>query len=167
MAFSVTDFKAQAISRGGYRPTLFEVEATYIGNQFNFLCTTSQVPALTVNPIEVGYFGRKIKIAGDRTYAEWTTSVLVEEDFGARDALERWSMDINRGDTNTRALVGEEYKRPVRVKLYGKDGSVIRVYQLEGCWPTDVGTIELDWDSNDTIGRYDVTWAFDWMNAGF
>lgn len=163
MPFSVTDFKSTAIQAGGYRPSLFEVEVTYVGNQFNFLCQASQVPAMTMGVIEVPYFGRKIKVAGDRTYAEWTTTVMLEEDFGARDVLEQWQMDMNMGDTNIRALVNEGYKQPATVKLYGKDGSVIREYTLEGCWPSEVGTVELDWNTTDTIGTYTVTWAFDFM----
>lgn len=164
MAFSVTDFKSQAIQSGGYRPALFEVEVTYVGNQFNFLCQASQVPAMTMGVIEVPYFGRKVKVAGDRTYAEWTTTVMIEEDFGARDVLEQWQMDINQGDTNVRTLFNEGYKQPAKIMLYGKNGSVLRTYQLEGCWPTDVGTVELDWNTTDTIGTYTVTWAFDFMN---
>jgi len=38
---------------------------------------------------------------------------------------------------------------------------------LEGCWPTDVGVINLDWNTTDTIATYEVTWAFDYMNEGF
>lgn len=164
MAFSVTDFKSQAISAGGFRPTLFEAEVTYAGNQMNFLCQATQVPAMTMGVIEVPYFGRKIKIAGDRTYAEWTTTLMVEEDFGLRDALEQWQMDINEGDSNVRDLVGEGYKQTADIKMYSKAGSVLRQYTLEGCWPQEVGTIELDWNTTDTIATYQVTWAFDYMN---
>jgi hypothetical protein len=166
MAFSVTDFKSSAIQKGGFRPALFEVQVTYVGNQFNFLCQSTQVPAMTMGVIEVPYFGRKIKIAGDRTFAEWTTTAMIEEDFGARDALEQWSTDINIPDSNVRTLFNEGYKQVAEVILYGKDGSPLRTYTLEGCWPSDVGTIELDWNTTDTIGTYTVTWAFDYMLKG-
>jgi len=166
MAFSVTDFKSRALGRGGYRPTLFEVRITGLGQDLSFLCQSSQVPAMTMGVIEVPYFGRKIKLAGDRTYAEWTTTVMIEEDFSVRSELERWSMDINRGDTNTRNRLNEEYKEEAEVLLYGKGGAVIRSYRLVGAWPSDIGAIELDWNTTDTIGTYTVTWAFDFMNEG-
>jgi len=166
MAFSVTDFKSRGLPRGGFRPSLFEVQIPgRLGQEFNFLARTSNVPAMTVEPIEVPYFGRVIKIAGNRTYAEWTTTVMVEEDFSVRDQIERWSMRINRGDSNIRAEVNEEYKEDAQVLLYGKNGTVIRRYNLVGLWPQEVGTIELDWESAE-IGTYDVTWAFDFMNEG-
>lgn len=166
MAFSVTDFKARGLPRGGYRPSLFEVQIPgRLGQEFNFLAQASNVPAMTVGTIEVPYFGRQIKIAGNRTYAEWSTTVMVEEDFRIRNQLERWSMRINRGDSNIRAEVNEEYKEDAQVLLYGKNGTVIRRYNLVGLWPSEVGTIELSWDSTE-IGTYTVTWAFDFMNEG-
>jgi phage tail-like protein len=164
MTFSVTSFKSNALQRGGYRPTLFEVEFSKMGQQFSYLCQATNVPALTVGTIEVPYFGRKIKVAGDRTYAEWSTTVMIDEDFRTRDVVENWSMQINQGDTNRRQLFNEQYKEDVTIKLYGKGGNVLRRYKLIGAWPTDVGTIDLDWNTTDTIAIYTVTWAFDYMN---
>ena len=150
MAFSVQNFKSAALSQGGYRPALFEVQVTTLGEEFNLLCMSSQVPSFTTGIIEVPYFGRKVKIAGDRTFAEWTTTVMIEEDFSQR------------------AVLGspEDYKEDATIKLYGKTGSKLREYTLVGCWPSDVGTIELDWNTTDTIGTYTVTWSFDYFNPG-
>lgn len=164
MSFSVTSFKYNALQRGGFRPTLFEVEFSKAGQQFSYLCQATQVPAMQVGVIEVPYFGRKIKIAGDRTYAEWSTTVMIDEDFRTRDTIEKWSMDINQGDTNRRVLFNEAYKEDVSIKLYGKAGNVIRKYNLIGAWPVDVGTVDLDWNTTDTIAIYTVSWAFDYMN---
>lgn len=169
MAFNLRDFKENAISAGGYRPALFEVTAPGVlgGNPFSFLCMSTQVPAFTHGVIEVPYFGRKIKIAGDRTYTEWTTTLMIEEDFGVRNALEDWADQINNPTTGVRDFANsEDYKNDMDITLYGKTGSPVRSYTLEGCWPTDVGTIELDWNTTDTIGTYTVTWAFDNMPSG-
>lgn len=167
MAFSLQNFKTQAIQAGGYRPALFEVVATSFPEEFRFLCMSSQVPAATHGVIEVPYFGRKVKIAGDRTYAEWTTTLMIEEDFSVRNSLEEWADQINDPTTGVRTFGGpEDYKSDLEIKLYGKNGDVKRSYKLVDCWPTDVGTIELDWNTTDTIGTYTVTWAFDEMAAG-
>lgn len=169
MAFSLRDFKENAIQAGGYRPALFEVTAPgpVGGNPFSFLCMSTQVPAFTHGVIEVPYFGRKIKIAGDRTYTEWTTTLMIEEDFSVRNALEDWADRINNPVSGQRDFAqSEDYKLEMDITLYGKTGSPVRFYTLEGCWPTDVGTIELDWNTTDTIGTYTVTWAFDNMPSG-
>lgn len=168
MAFSITDFKSNALSEGGYRPTLFEVQVNKnnVSQPFSYLCQATQVPAMTTGVIEVPYFGRKIKIAGDRSFAEWSTTVMIEESFNQRAAFEEWARLINDGPSNVREQFNEEYKTDLQILLYGKDGGVIRTYDLIGCWPSDVGTIELDWNTNDTIGVYTVTWSFDYMNPG-
>jgi hypothetical protein len=169
MPFSLQNFRNQALAQGGYRPSLFEVQVDTLGEEFNLLCMSSQVPTFTTGIIEVPYFGRKIKVAGDRTFQEWTTTVMLEEDFSQRQILEDWAQQINAHDTGQRdgGFFAEAYKKAATIKMYGKTGDKIREYELEGCWPTDVGTIELDWNTNDTIGTYTVTWAFDYMRPGF
>lgn len=168
MPFNLNTFKQNALNQGGYRPSLFEVRITYAGENFSFLCQSSQVPAFTVNPIEVPYFGRTIKVAGMRTYAEWTTTLMVEEDFDVRRTLEQWNQNIDSAIGNLRNGIfsAENYKQDAEVILYGKTGNIVNRYFLLGCWPSDVGTIELDWNSPDTIGTYTVSWQFDFMNVG-
>lgn len=171
MAFNLQTFKETAIRNGGYRPALFEIQLDggfFGGNGPQVLCMSSQVPAFTHGVIEVPYFGRKIKVAGDKTYAEWTTTLMIEESFIVRNAFEEWADALNDPTEGTRsgAFTDEQYKSDAEIIMYAKDGQPIRRYRLEGCWPVDVGTIELDWNTTDTIGTYSVTWAFDNMPAG-
>lgn len=166
MPFNLTTFKSAGLPQGGYRPTLFEVDIARLGQRFSLLAQSAQVPALTMGMIDVPYFGRKIKLAGDRTYAEWTCTVMMDEDFNARAELENWNLQMNSEETNLRELIAEGYKEDLEVKLYGKQGSVLRTYKLIGAWPSDIGTIELDWNTVDTIATYTVTWQFDWMGEG-
>lgn len=166
MSFSVSAFKAGGLPDGGFRPTLFEVTVPRATQRFSLTCQTSQVPGMTTGVIEVPYFGRKIKIAGDRTFAEWTTTAMLEESFTARREIEEWARQINDGPSNVRSELNEQYKEEVDVVLFKKDGSPAITYKLVGCWPSDVGAIELDWGTNDTVGTYTVTWAFDYMQPG-
>jgi hypothetical protein len=92
---------------------------------------------------------------------------MIEENFSLRNELELWQEKINGAETNSREEVFEAYKTDATVQLYGKgSGAPIRTYNLTGCWPSDVGTIELDWNTTDTIGTYTVTWSFDVMKPG-
>lgn len=167
MAFNINSFKKNAIDQGGFRPTMFEVNIAYVGEPIKFLCNATNVPALTMGVIEVPYFGRKIKIPGDRTFAEWTTTIFIEENFQTRDAIEQWNAVLNDPLSNVRFAASEaDYKMNADVILYNKQGSPIRTYTLYDMWPQDVGTIELDWNTTDTLATYQVTWAFDWMMPG-
>lgn len=167
MAFNIDNFKRNALSQGGFRPALFDVQVNTLGEEFNFLCMSSQVPSYTTGIIEAPYFGRKVKIAGDRVFQEWTTTVMIEEDFSQRRVLENWAEQINSAVGNVRAYGSpEDYKEDAIVTLYKKQGSPAQTYTLQGCWPSDIGTIELDWNTTDTIGLYTVTWAFDFFEPG-
>lgn len=167
MTFNVRDFKSSGLQRGGYRPSLFEITVPRAGGNFNFLARASNVPAFTVEEIAVPYFGRQIKLAGNRTYAEWTTTIIMEEDFTIREALEAWSMRINSAESNVRESAAQSsYKEDAEIKMYSKaGGAALRTYKLVGVWPSEVGTIDLDWESGD-IGTFDVTWSFDYMDEG-
>ena len=69
MAFNINEIRSN-LALGGQRPTLFQVEMTNPANSAGdiktpFLVRASQVPASTLGFIEIPYFGRKVKIAGD------------------------------------------------------------------------------------------------------
>jgi len=164
MAFSIEEFKG-AFASDGYRPSLFSVIlAGPHGFDSRVVVQATSVPAQTVGVVEAPYFGRKIKLAGDRTYAEWTTTVLCTEDMALRKHLESWSEKINSGEPNLRGETPSQYKGIGIVQLYGKrSASPIHNHFLVGIWPTDVGTLDLDWNTTDTIATFTVTWAFDYM----
>ena len=56
-------------------------------NTFKFLCKVAQLPASTVAPINIPFRGRILKVAGDRTFAEWTVTIINDENFIIRTAF--------------------------------------------------------------------------------
>ena len=154
MPFNIDAFKSNGLVYGGARPSLFQVFMTApagIGidtvsvNKFRFVCKTAELPESTIASIDVPYFGRRIKVAGERSFADWSVSVLNDEDFSVRALFEAWSNALNRHVSNVRdpALSQEQYKVDLDVVQYGKDGSIIRSYQLIGAFPTAIGSIAL------------------------
>jgi hypothetical protein len=177
MPFNIDAFKSNGLVYGGARPSLFQVFMSApagIGidtvsiNKFRFLCKTAELPESTVSSIDVPYFGRRIKVAGERAFADWSVSVLNDEDFSVRAMFEAWSNALNRHVSNVRdpALSAEQYKVDLEVIQYAKDGGVIRSYQLVGAFPTSIGSIGLNWDSANAIEEFSVTFAYDyWVPA--
>jgi hypothetical protein len=175
MTFNINSFKTSGLTLGGARPSLFEIYLTLpkgVGavsgseEKFRFTCRAAQLPAATISSIDVGYFGRKIKVAGDRTFADWTVTVMNDEDFLVRAMFEKWSNSINRLESNVRDTVyqGNEnsYKGAASVIQYGKTGDNIRSYDVVGMFPTSVDAIALDWDSQNQIETFAVTFAYDY-----
>jgi hypothetical protein len=164
---------------GGARPTLFEIyliPPPGVGadqdsqDKFRFTCRGASIPAATIQAIDVGYFGRKIKVQGDRTFTDWQVTVMNDEDFLVRSMFEKWSNALNRLESNIRDpnFTGDEnsYKTDMNVIQYGKDGELIRQYDIIGAFPTTVSDIQLDWDTTNQIETFTVTFAYDyWLPA--
>lgn len=171
MPFNVQDFKSRGLTFHGARPTLFQVEinnppvGTNTGNaveKIKFMCRATQLPPAIVESVPVGYFGRDIKVSGDRTFPDWNVNIINDEDFAVRDMLERWSTYQNSMVSNLRR--DRDYKKTAYITQYGKEGNVLRRYEMVGVFPTLVGPIELSWDNKNQIETFDATFAFDWWD---
>lgn len=172
MAFNVNEIRSQ-LTLGGARNSLFQVTfanpANSVGDiKVPFMVRASQIPAATLGVIEVPYFGRKIRLAGDRTFAEWTVVVMNDEDFLIRNAMEEWSNQINTFQGNLRAFGAASpllYKSTAQVVQYSKTGVPIREYTFNGIFPVEVSPIELDWNNTDSIQEFQVTFVYDWWEV--
>ena len=173
MAFNVNEFSG-ALKGGGARSSLFQVNITNPANGIAdsivpFMTKGAQVPAATLGTIEVPYFGRQVKIAGNRTYAEWAPTIINDEDMSIRNAMEQWNHSINSVQGNLRATGGSApslYKASAQVTQFSKTGEILRVYDFVGLYPSEVSTIDMAWDA-ETIQEYTVTFQYDyWQVSG-
>jgi hypothetical protein len=177
MAFSIQDFRAQ-MQYDGARPNLFECTMTFptaviansnaVQEKFTFFARSAQIPGSQVNAIPVNYFGREVKFAGNRIFTEWTVTVINDEDFKVRNALEVWMNGLNSHRFNLRnpnMVNSFDYQQDGYVKQYSKTGDVLKAYKFIGLFPTDLSPIEVDWASNDMIEEYAVTFAYQWWET--
>lgn len=175
MAFSVNEFRSQ-MQGDGARPNLFEVTLPFPAfalpgtaqTKMSFMCKTAQLPGSTVGIVPVQYFGRELKFAGNRTFTDWTVSVINDEDFVIRNGFERWMNGINSHAGNLRndaAQTPSGYTVDSEVRQYGKNGDVLKKYKFLGLFPTDLSPIDVDWGSNDTIEEFTVTFSYQWWES--
>ena len=73
----------------------------------NIVCKSATLPAFTVESAELGYFGRRIKIPSNRTYAPMTLNFTNTGNNKVRDILFYWQSALNTPFTNVRNLYGE------------------------------------------------------------
>jgi len=173
MAYSINDIRAN-LRLGGARPTLFQVELTSpfdpeLNQIAPFMIQASSLPGSAIAPIEVPYFGRKIKVAGDRTFEPWSVQVMNDEDFKVRQSLELWHNQINSlsGNlNNTGSAAPTNYKSQALIKQYSKAGGApIRVYEFYGLFPTEISPIDVNWNDTDTIEVFQATFTYDWYEV--
>ena len=172
MAFAVNEIRSN-LKLGGARPTLFRVDLTSpFTNELNsiasFMVQATSLPGSTISPIEVPYWGRKIKVAGDRTFEDWQVNVMNDEDFKVRHALELWHNKINslRGNLNTTLTASPgNYKQQAKVHQYSKTGDIVRTYEFTGIFPISISPIELSWDATNQIETFTTTFAYDYFEV--
>jgi hypothetical protein len=167
MAFNINEMRAN-LQLDGARPSLFEVfvnnPVSSVGDaKFRFMAKATSIPESTIGMIEVPYFGRRIKVAGVRQYADWQITIINDEDFAVRRSLEAWHGAINSSESNLRTAT--TYRSTATINQYGKDGDVVRTYFMENCWPLQISPIELAWDNGDAIEEFTVTWSYDYWNV--
>ena len=175
MAFNVNEFRTQMVGDGA-RPNLIEVGLPFPGfaapgnaqAKTNFMARGAQIPGASIGVVPVTYFGRELKFAGNRIFADWTITVINDEDFIIRNAMERWMNGINSHSLNVRNPAGLTplgYTVDGDVKQFAKSGDELKKYKFIGLYPTDLSPIELEWGSNDTIEEFTVTFSYQWWEA--
>ena len=193
--FSVSKFR-ETLGVGS-RPNLFKVTVTpprstgYDVTSFEYLCRSGSLPSASVGTIDIPMNGgRRLKMGGDRTFTEWTSTVLNDENFKLRSVMEKWQNDIvktnyeitaslgnrsaaigGQGDaaaSTASATVGGLYGT-VEIFQLKEDGSANKggSYRLVNCWPSDISQIDLSYDTTDAVEDFTVTWTYDFFENGF
>ena len=171
---SIEDFKA-VLQGGGVRPTMFEVEMTFpetvvpdptlATNEGTFLIKAASLPGSNVGVINVPFRGRQLKVSGDRTFADWSITVVNDVSFGLRKAFEEWSERIQNHNYALGSNTLNDYFASAIVRQLDRDGQQLRAYRFEGIWPSVVGEIGLDFNSTDTVEEYDVQFNVQYWSA--
>ena len=155
------DFKAK-LKGGGARPNLFRATVNFPGyaegdvELTSFLCKAAQLPASVMNPIDVPFRGRQLKIAGDRTFEPWTPTIINDTDFSVRNAMERWMNGINGHTTNEGLVNPTDYQADLIIEQLDKNGDTLKTYNFRGTFPTNVSAIDVSYDNTNVIEEFTV-----------
>ena len=184
---TISQFKSQLIG-GGARPNLFEVELTTLpagiawpADNFRYMCKAAQLPASVIANIDIPFRGRIFKVAGDRTIEPWSITIINDEDFRIRKAMEEWVDLIAKLENNLGATDPSAYMVNAKVFQLGRGSTpssknnagdrnaVLREYEFIDIFPTSVSSIDLSYDSSDTIEEFTVDFevqSFAFVDAG-
>jgi len=172
MPFNLPDVMAH-FKLGGARPTLFDVTMPFptsapnvaATTKLTFSCTAASLPGVSIGAIVIPYFGRETKWPGDKKFEDWNITVNNDEDFIVRNAFELWSSKINSHSGNLRDQAAVEitgWGVDAYIKQYSRTGDPIKGYKMIGCFPTDIGPIEVSWDGTNRIETFAVRLSYQW-----
>ena len=124
--------------------------------------------------IEVPFRGRTVKIAGDRTFDNWTATFINDKDMKIRGLFEKWLNQMNSHKGNTAELFNpaagdSRYSADIYVTQLEKDagdyGTNLRRYKLWYAFPVSVSQIDLAYDSNDQIEEFSVEFQYSYWTV--
>ena len=184
---TIDKFKSR-LTGGIARPNLFEVVLAFpdgtvdesvsdIDPKTRFLVKAAALPASNIAPISVPFRGRQLKIAGDRTFDEWTITVINDTDFAIRGSFERWMNSMSKVSDNAGNINPEDYTKDAFVYQLGRSAvdaqsqssdqnmPVLRTYKFYSIFPTNVSQIDLSYDSSDAVEEFTVTLQVQWWEA--
>ena len=181
MSFSIDTFRGSALAAGGARANLFEVMLTGSAagafevntTEFQFACKAAAIPAMAVGTIDVPYFGRVVKVPGNKTFDNWTVTIINDEGFAIRNGFEKWIaamgthvknvVEVGGGGLGVDTLYGD-----ATVTHFGKKGpaETLASYVFKNIFPVSMSEIALGWDANDAIEEFTVEFAYDYWTHG-
>ena len=169
---NINDFKAK-LAGGGARANQFKVTMPFPGyaqvggeiEDLAFLCTATTIPAMAIGQVTVPFRGRQIKIAGDRTFGDWSITVLNDTNFKLRNAFERWQNGINNMTDGEGLTNPVDYQVDAFVDQLDRNGNTLKSYTLRGAFPTDIAAIPLNYETNNAVEDFDVTFQYQYFET--
>ena len=144
---------------------------------FRMMIKGAQLPASNIAEVIVPFRGRQLKVAGDRRFDPWTITVINDGDFKLREAFEKWANFITKVSDGSGTINPNDYQVNWIVNQLGRakftegravdSGSqlpVLRRYYMQGCWPSQVSPIELNYDT-EGIEEFQVTLQVQYWEA--
>jgi len=156
-------FKAN-LRGGGARANQFSItfptNVVQIPRESEFLCKSAALPGQTVTEIPVPFRGRNLYLAGDREFETWDSTFINDTDFAIRNAVESWLNKMNNLVTNSGSPNVADYTATMTIEQLGRDGQVLKQYELRNCMPTVVAPIDLSMETASAIEEFAVTWRY-------
>ena len=169
---NINDFKSR-LRGGGARANQFKVTLPFPGyaavggetSDLAFLCTAAGLPGMAIPAIKIPFRGRSLQIAGDRTFEDWKITVLNDTDFKLYRAFERWMNGINNMTDNEGIANPADYQVDGFIDHLDRNGSTLKSYTYRGLFPTALGNIDLNYNANDAIEEFSVTFNFQYFET--
>ena len=170
MTLNIDEFNAALDDMS--RPSLFNIHLNFPAiininlRKTSFLCKAGSLPASTITEIPIsGKGGRQVKRYGERVFEPWGVTILNNTDFEVRNAFESWSNLMNGHQSNLGVDKPSDYKINLRVEQLGKNDKILKVYEMVGCFPTTISSMDLSYEATGQTGEFGVEFALDYWTS--
>jgi hypothetical protein len=164
VGFNLEAFKTAF--KGGARAYLFSWVPSFPSGVTGYkdaayLVRSTSLPEDTVEEILVNWQGADFKMAGKRTFSDWTITLNCDRNSEVRQSFEDWVKLIHDvgGSNNYGEPSYDGYFTTQTLQMLGYSGEPINTMKLEGAWLKSIGAITLDYSSMD-VAQFDITFTY-------
>lgn len=170
---TISSFKSQ-LAGGGARSNQFRVELSFpsfvgiagvTGLATQFLCKATTLPQSTITPATAFYRGRPVHFAGEREFAPWSISIYNDTNFAIRNALEAWQGKMLNYASTSGVVRASDYQVDLTVHQLDRNDAIVKTYQFHDAFPIEVGQISLDYETNNQIEIFEVTFQYNYFTT--
>ncbi len=148
------------VKQGMARTNLFKIIIPYFGlTDLTFHGKGTQLPSSELGVLEIPHRGRRLKVPGQRTFSEWTVTIMETSSMEVRSKLESW---MNKFDDAKSGVMDKSFQYDAVVALQDPTVTEYSVlwYTLYGIFPTNIGAVELSFDEQTAPLEYQVTFNY-------
>jgi hypothetical protein len=125
------------------------------------LCKAASFPDKSIGTMDVWIQGRKLPLPGDTTFPEsWDIEFYNTADHKIRQMFIAWMDKIDNYETNSHTCNPSMFMVDAEVMQLDCDGNVIAGYQFHNMFPSDIGNIDLNGETPNSIQSFKVALKF-------
>ena len=117
-------------------------------NIFPYLVRATNLPDSTFEEVIIPFPGIPIKMAGTRTFGDWTVSFNVDSDGKLIHAFNKWHNLIYDAEKQI-PTSKQQYARKQQLFILDNYGSATEQIDLFDAWPKAIGQVTFDYSSSD------------------
>lgn len=155
------------VKTGMAKTNLFTISIPFsnLSQSLEFRGKGTQLPSSELGVVEIPFRGRKIKAPGQRTFSEWSVTVMETESMEVRAKLEEWMNSMDNAETGAR---DGSRMVDVTVSCLTPKGTKPLTFTLFGVFPTSIAAVEMNFDEQTAPLEYQVTFQYSYhtLNSG-
>lgn len=162
MALSIDTFLASGIKKEGLsKPYLFEVSINKFNNSLSFWAKGASIPGHSVNMVGIPFQGRLFKYPGEKNFADFSITVINQENYDLRKEFELWAKEISDNLTGGSTRNIKKIWRNIIVSQFKSDHSESTIYfELHDAFIVDISPMELNWENVSATQDFTVTFSY-------
>ena len=135
-------------------------------SKLRFLCDSATLPGISFQTEEARTYGAIVKTPYVTLYEDFQLGFICTGNMKERLFFDDWFSTINDPRTNDFNYV-QDYSSTITVKQFNENAKRTYFIKFLNAYPIAMQPLEVNWASNDTIHRLNITFAFRiWVNDG-